>query len=228
MTIFVRPVDPAYPTGVSGVYDYASLGQAMQDWFARTDIAAYVDYFIQKAEQKIYRDIFSMNRGSGVRAIESPLTGTIGTDGTLALPAGYLGLKYTLCSASGQMFELQRRNAEFIYTQYPTRSADSVPAYIARDGAAFTFGPFPDAQYSISGIYWRRFPQLTQTNNVNWMTAYIPTILLAACNAAVARFLSDDERRQVWDAEYLSEMQDFLDTDRAEEQSGSAFAMVAG
>jgi hypothetical protein len=228
MTIFVPSVNPDYPTGVGGVYDYNSLAQAIQDWFARSDIAGYVDYFIQKAEQKIYRDIFAMNRGQGVRAIEASLSGTIADDGTLALPTGYLGLKYALVSASGQTFELQRRNAEFIYTQYPDRTADSVPAYIARDGSNFVFGPFPDAEYAISGIYWMQSGQLTKVNNVTWMVETIPTILLAACNGAVARFLADTQRMQLWDAEYVSEMQDFLDADRAEEQSGSAFAMVAG
>lgn len=228
MTIFVPAISSGTPTGVAGVYDYLSLRQAVQDWFARSDVSNYIDYFIQKAEQKIYRDIFAMNRGQGVRAIEASLSGTIASDGTFSLPTGYLGLKYALVSASGQTFELQRRNPEFIYTQYPDRTADSVPAYIARDGSNFVFGPFPDAQYSISGIYWKKSNQLTQVNDVTWMVETIPTILLAACNAAAARFLKDMDQRQTWDAEYVSEMQDFLDADRAEEQSGSAFAMVAG
>lgn len=227
MTIFVPAVGGGTPTGVAGVYDYNSLKQAIQDWFARSDVGGYVDYFIQKAEAKIYRDIFAMNQGKGVRDIETALSGTI-ANGVIALPSGYLGVKYALISAGGNTYELQRRNAEFIYTQYPNRNPDSVPAYIARDGLNFVFGPYPDAAYSVSGIYWQRAAQLTISNSVTWMTNVIPTILLAACNAAVARFLKDGAAQQLWDAEYTSEMADYLLADRAEEQSGSAFAMVAG
>lgn len=226
MTIFVPAVGSGTPTGIAGVYDYSSLKQAVQDWFARSDLGGWIDYFIQKAENKIYRDIFAMNAGRGVQPIEATLNVTI-ANGVAALPTGYLGLKHAVVNIGGCSFELQRRNAEFIYTQYPYRSSDAPPAYIAREGQNFIFGPFPDAGYTITGTYWMRSPQLTSVNSVTWMTNTIPTILLAACNLAAAQFLKDQESVQMWSGEYQSEMTDFLLADRAEEQSGSAFAMVA-
>lgn len=226
MTIFVSDVGSGTPTGVAGVYDYNSLKQAVQDWHARSDLGGWIDYFIQKAENKIYRDIFAMNSGRGVQPIESALSVTI-ANGVAALPTGYLGLKHGVVNLNGSAFALQRRNAEFIYTQFPNRSPDAPPAYIAREGQNFIFGPFPDAGYTITGTYWARSPQLTSTNSVTWMTNIIPTILLAACNLAAAQFLKDQDSIQMWSAEYQSEMNDFLLADRSEEQSGSAFAMVA-
>ncbi|PVX77168.1 phage adaptor protein [Paraburkholderia unamae] len=228
MTQFVRPVGNGTPTGVAGVYDYFSLKQAVQDWFARSDLGSWIDYFIQKAEAKIYRDIFAMNQGQGVSDIETAMNVTTQSDGTAPLPSGYLGLKIGLVSLDNNTFELQRRNPEFIYTRHPFRGPAGTPTYIARQGMNFIFGPFPDQAYPITGIYWQRMGQLTSVNNVTWMTNSIPTVLLAACNAAVARFLKDEEAMQIWDAEYLSEMNDFLLAERAEENSGSAFAMVAG
>lgn len=228
MTIFVQDVSTGTPAGVAGVYDYNSLRQAIQDWFARSDVAGYVDYFIQKAEAKIYRDIFAMNQGNGIAAIEVPLSTTTQTDGTAPLPSGYLGLKIGLVSLDGNTWELQRRNPEFIYTRHPFRGPAGTPQYVARQGSNFIFGPFPDQQYIITGIYWQRMPQLTTSNSVTWMVETIPTILLAAVCGAVARFLKDEEAVQLWDAEYISEMRDFLLADRAEETSGSAFSMVAG
>lgn len=223
MTIFVQSIGTP---GVAGVIDYFSLKQAVQDWFARSDVGGYIDYFIQTAENKIYRDIFSMNEGRGVQPIEASLNVTI-SNGVAPLPVGYLGLKHSVVSINGFSFELQRRNAEFIYTQYPNRSPQAAPAYIAREGQNFIFGPFPDAAYMVSGTYWMRSPQLTSANNVTWMTNTIPNILLAACCVAAARFVKDQEALQLWSAEYQADMADFLLADRAEEQSGSAFAMVA-
>lgn len=227
MTIFVPAVGSGTPTGVAGVYDYNSLKQAVQDWNARSDVGNFIDYFIQRAENRIYWDIFTMNKGSGVKPIEAALNGTI-ANGMLALPSGYLGLKYALVSYAGSnTAQLERRNAEFIYTQYPDRNPAGIPGYIARDGSNFVFGPVPDSAYTITGIYWQRSNQLTIQNSTTWMTASIPTILLAACNAAIAEFNKDAQAIETWVSDYTSQMQAFLLADRAEEQSGSAFAMVA-
>jgi hypothetical protein len=208
------------------VADYASLKQAVQDWNARTDAGDNIDYFIQRAEQTIYRDIFAVNDGVGVRPMEATLNATISSN-VVALPAGYLGLKYALLNMSGNVYQLERRNAEFIYTQYPNRQASGVPQYIARDGQNFVFGPCPDSAYAMSGIYWQQSAALSSTNTTTWMTSAIPMILLAACNKAIAAFNKDAEAAQWWDADYRDQMGAFLLADRAEEQSGSAFAMVA-
>lgn len=226
MTTFLQPLNPAYPAGVAGIYDYASLKQAVQDWNARSDIANYIDYFIQRAEQTVYNDIFAMNKGAGVKPMEATLAGTI-ANGVLALPTGYMALKYALISSSGNTWQMERRNAEFIYTQYPNRQASGMPQYIARDGRNFVFGPSPDSAYAVSGVYWQKAGQLTTTNTVTWMVTYIPLILLAACNKAIAAFNKDTDAVQWWDADYKEQLASFLLADRAEEQSGSAFAMVA-
>jgi hypothetical protein len=230
MTIFVQDVSSGTPPGVAGVYDYPSLSAAVQAWFARPgdpSISGYIDYFIQVAEAKIYRDIFAMNKGSGVQPIETVISTTINANSVVPLPTGYLGLKYMLCTVDSCVFQLERRNAEFIYTQFPFRGASGSPQYVARDAQNFVFGPSPDSEYTITGVYWQRFPQLTAVNSVTWMVQVIPTIILAACCMAVARFLKDEESMQLWSSQYMDEMTDFLLADRAEEQSGSAFAMVS-
>lgn len=225
MTIFVQASHPSnYPS--DAVRDYPTLQQAIGNWFARSDISAYIDYFIQMAEERIYRDIFAMNQGKGVQTLETALNGTINTNGQMVLPTGYLGLKYALVNANGQVFQLQRVNAEFIYTQYPDRSPDSTPAYIARDGQAFSFGPYPDQSYSITGIYWQRFGPLTSSNPTTWMTETTPLMLLQACNAAAAAFIKDTDALQLWEPAYQQTLKSFLLADRAEEMSGSAMAMV--
>lgn len=228
MTIFVRDVSSGTPTGVAGVYDYNSLKQAVSDWFARSDLANYVDYFIQMAEADIYRDIFSINQGAGVQPIETSFSSTIDTTtGTIALPTGYLGLKIaTLVMNSSCAYELVRKNQEYIFTNYPFRGAGAPPQYIARQGQTFIFGPSPDSAYTVSGTYWQKSPQLTQVNSVNWMVEQIPTVLLAAVCRACARFNKDAEALQMWDSLYQPALADFVMTDRAEELSGSSLAMT--
>jgi hypothetical protein len=227
MTIFVPPIGGGTPTGVAGVYDYTSLKQAVQDWFARSDLGNWIDYFIQVAEADIYRDIFANNQGRGVQQMEASLNATTVAAGNTPLPSGYLAMKILLVSTSGQTYEVERKTPEFIYTQYPDRSASGTPAYFARLGQNFIFGPSPDSAYTLTGIYWQRANQLTIVNNTTWMTATIPTILLAATNRAAARFNKDDEAFSLWDSLYNQQLQSFVAADRAEELSGSALAMVS-
>lgn len=226
MTIFVPSVGQGTPTGVAGVYDYFSLKQAAADWFARDDVSNFIDYFIQIAEADIYRDIFAQNQGKGVQAIETTLSQSI-SNGQAAVPSGYLAMKIMLLSSNGQTFEVERKTPEFIYTQYPDQTASGTPAYFARVGQAFVFGPFPDSNYSLSGIYWAKSPQLTSVNNVTWVTNVIPTIMLAATNRAIARFVKDDEAFSLWDSLYNQQLSSFILADKAEELSGSTLAMVA-
>lgn len=208
------------------VTDYASLSQAVQDWFVRSDLGTWLDYFIQIAEADIYRDIFALNQGKGVRAIETPLNVTI-SNGVAAAPSDYLGIKIALVSLGGQTFEIERRNPEFIYTQFPQQSAGGTPQYMARLGQNFVFGPYPDSNYTITGIYWQRAAQLTSVNSTTWMTSAIPTILLAAVNRAAARFIKDQEAYGIWDSLYNQQLSNFILADKAEELSGSSLAMVA-
>ncbi|MBB5509564.1 phage adaptor protein [Paraburkholderia atlantica] len=226
MTFFVPAVGGGTPAGVAGVYDYNSLKQAVNDWFARSDLGNWIDYFIQIAEADIYRDIFTQNQGKGVQPMEAALsTTTIGT-GT-PVPTGYVGMKIMLVSINGQTFEVERRTPEFIYTQYPDQTGSGAPAYFARVGQNFVFGPYPDAAYTLTGIYWQKSSQLTLSNNVTWMTNTIPTILLAATNRAAARFNKDQEAFQLWDSLYQQQLASFILADKAEELSGSSLAMVA-
>ena len=226
MTIFVPSVGSGTPTGVAGVYDYNSLRQAVQDWFARSDLGNWIDYFIQMAEADIYRDIFAQNQGKGVQAMEAALnTTTIGT-GT-PLPSGYEAMKIALVSSNGQTFELQRVTPEFIYTQYPDQTASGVPQYFARLGQNFVFGPYPDAAYTLTGTYWKKSVQLTSVNSVTWIVNTIPTVMLAACLKYAARFNKDAEGLAMWDGIYQDGLAKFILADKAEELSGSSLAMVS-
>lgn len=226
MTIFVKSLGSGTPTGVAGVYDYNSLKQAVQDWFARADLGNWIDYFIQMGETDVYRDIFALNQGKGIRAIEAPLNVTI-SNGVAAVPSDYLGIKIALVSLNGQTFEIERRTPEFIYTQFTQQSAGGTPQYMARLGQNFVFGPYPDSNYTITGIYWQKSAQLTSVNSTTWMTDTIPTILLAAVNRSAARFNKDEEAYGVWDSLYTQQLQSHILADKAEELSGSSLAMVA-
>lgn len=203
------------------VTDYASLQTAINSWYNRDDLSTYIDYLIQMAENKIYRDIFSINQGKGVANIEATLSGTI-SSGTIPVPSGYLGLKYAYVVISGNSVFLERKNGEFIYSTYPQRSADGPPGYIAKEGTNFIFGPYPDSAYTVGGVYWAKATGLSSSNTTTWMTSDIPDILTACSNYFAGVKTEDDAAAQKWLSIYNDQMGDFIATAKAEAYSGSA------
>ena len=211
---------------MSSITNYATLSQAVQDFWARSDLGAPIDYFIQLAEDTIYNDILRGNDGRGIAPLEQPLTGSIdATTGTLAVPSDYLALRNAQILLDGSAYPLQRKNVEFIYLNYPDQSPTGSPSFIARQGSNFIFGPFPDAAYRVQGIYWNRPAVLSSSNPTTWMIGKCPSMLLAACNVAAALYLQDDQGMQRWQGLYSAQLASLLAQYKAEDWSGSSLAM---
>lgn len=117
------------------VTNYTTLTQAILDFTHRPALSTYTDYFIQAAQEEITNDIFAANFGNGIRLMEAIFPPTaIGSNGTIAAPSDWLTPKYfTVTDADGNQYELIFKDPGWIYDRYPERSAEGIPAYIARD-----------------------------------------------------------------------------------------------
>lgn len=116
------------------VVDYASLGQAIQDFTHRASISTYTDYFIQLAQNRINTDIFAQNTGEGVRYMEASYPATAIVSGTCPVPTDWLAPKaFQIQDGQGDTCALDFKSPEFIYAAYPTQNATGLPVYIARD-----------------------------------------------------------------------------------------------
>jgi hypothetical protein len=121
---------------VATVVDYASLKQAVLDFTHNAALSTYNDYFIQIAENRIYRDVFQKNDGMGLRWMEAALIQYATAGGTITVPSDYLGIKYaTIADGSSNTFDLIKKEPQWIYSNYPQRTAQGVPAYFGRDVA---------------------------------------------------------------------------------------------
>ena len=209
------------------VVDYASMVQAVQDFFARTDVTGPgpVDYFIQAAEDRLYDDIIAQNMGRGTKDFEASISGAI-ANGVFAVPNDYLAMKHLLLDNGGATMELTRRSAEQIYTLFPTRQATDIPSDYARDGSSFIFGPYPDSNYSLSGTYWQRAASLSDSNTTTWMVLQIPGLFSAAVFAECSGYLKDSEAVQYWEGQYARKLASYILRSSLEEVSGSSLAMT--
>lgn len=116
------------------VSDYASLAQALIDFSHRSSLSTYQDYFIQDGEDRIYRKILELNEGKGLRWMETKFPSSPITNGTLTVPTDWLAPKdFQVIDTDDCAYPLQFRDVQWIYANYPDRSATDCPSYIARD-----------------------------------------------------------------------------------------------
>lgn len=202
---------------MAAITDYSSLQTEIASWLHRTDLTTTIQGIISLAEARIYREL-------RVRQMETALSSTI-SSGIIAVPTGYLELKYAYIDGS-PVRRLQRKDAEWIYTAFPTRSSDGKPLYIARDGTNFIFGPYPDSTYTVKGSYYKKLDALSGSNTSNWLTTDVPDLILFASLCECAPYIGDDDRIVLWEQKY-AQIKDRVQRKNDEEDfSGSPMAVV--
>lgn len=194
------------------IASYSELKTAVGSWLSRSDLTTYIPDFITLGEKRIYRDL-------RIRAMEASLSSTIAS-GVIAVPSGYVAMKYAYVNAS-PIVKLQRKDVEWIYQNYPTRSSDGQPKFFAREADNFIFGPYPDSTYTINGLYYKRLDALSDSNTTNWFTTNAPDLLMFAALCEAAPFLKADARIAVWENKYAMVKDSIQREDDQEDISGS-------
>ena len=203
--------------------DYTSFGNSLAAWLTDQDSSTITDIgvnltadLISIGETRIFREVRT-------RDMETAFSDTI-TAGMLALPASYLALKSAYLDASPNV-SLERRSAEWIRLSYPQSTTSGIPKFIARYGTNFIFGPYPDSNYSILGVYYKNIGPLS--SSAHTLFTNNPDLYLFASLAAAAPYLKDDKRVLLWEAQYKSALLDAQKQSDDEEGSGDALEIRA-
>jgi hypothetical protein len=194
---------------MAAITDFTTLKAEVAAWLNRSDLTNEIPGFIQLGEFRIYRDL-------RVRQMETALSAAI-SSGVVAVPSGYVEMKYAYINGS-PMVKMQRKDAEWIYHNYPTRSADGTPKFFAREAENFIFGPYPDSAYTVKGVYYKKLAALATTN---WLTSDVPDLILFASLCEAAPYLVNDERVALWEKKYAQIKDRVQRNDDNEEFSGS-------
>jgi hypothetical protein len=213
------------------ITDYASLKQAVLDFSHKSNLTAYLDYFIQDAQEQINADILQDNMGNGIKPMEKQLASVaIDGSGQVAVPADYLCMKsLQLIGPDGsRVASLEQRAMDWIYDNYPCRRSDRTPKYFAREGSHFIFGPYPDTAYNVHGWYYQLAPLLSSEQTTNWMVTSAPLMLHAACMLSAMKFLKDSDGIALWGSTYKDKLDKLLLADKGERWNASGLAMELG
>jgi hypothetical protein len=201
------------------ITSYSELKTSIAAFLHRTDLTAMIPEFIADGETKIYNDL-------RIKAMETAYTATI-SSGVVALPTGFLEWKNLYVDTS-PIQKLDRKSAEWIYQYYPNRTAQGTPKFFAQDGSNLIFAPYPNSNFEIKGVYYKRLDALSDSNTSNWFILNAPEILRYAALCEAAPYCRDLPAVQVWEQKYEAIKQRLKSTERREAFSGSVLTMTAG
>lgn len=201
------------------VTSYSTLQTAIGDWLARGDVVTqgFIPNFIQAWEEDFYRE----PRNFG-RFMEASFAGTIASS-VLTVPSGYLGLKYAYVNASPAS-RLDRVSLNQLYGTYPRNREVGRPLWLARDLETFVFGPAPDADYDIAGVYYAKptvMRSFAADAAAHWIIVNAPDLAIYGALLQATPFLQNDKRIPTWSAMYSNALQSYRNLNRDEDVSGS-------
>lgn len=211
--------------------NYTDLKANIASWIMRSDLTSVIPDFITLCEQRIYRGCDPIGNlpameGLRVRAMETALDETIAS-GVIAVPTGYLELKHAYINSTPTK-PLERKSPEWIYENYPTRSAQDKPATIAREGDNFIFGSYPDSTYNVKGIYYKELDPLSDSNLTNWFTDNAYGLLLFGSLVEAADYVNDTEKMMKYEKRFRDIYSSIQSDDNKENFSGSTLRATCG
>jgi hypothetical protein len=199
---------------------YPTLKDEINNFLARSDLTADADTFIDLAEERLGREL-------RIRATEATMNVTLAS-GVAAIPSDYVQMKHVHI-AGDPVQPLEVKESTWIFDQFPIRSNDSKPRYVAEDGSNFVFGPYPGGgTYVLGGAYWKKPAALTTAAPTNEWTDNVPDVLFLACMCETAPFLKDDQRTLLWEEKYTRAKDRVERAEKKRTRKGSRIALDPG
>lgn len=200
---------------------YTSLLTTIADWTGKGNLTTFTPNFVQNFEEAFYRQ--PRNYGPWM---ESALA--VAFTSTAAAPADFLSLKTAYINGQSRQ-GLIASSVEQINAKYPRAASSGIPAWIARDGANFVFGPIPNGSFTLNGTYYAK-PVLLRNfagdAAAHFLIVNAPDLLLYGSLAEAEPFLKNDERMQLWQSLYQKALGDYRDLMKAQKYSGGAMQVL--
>lgn len=184
---------------VAAVMTYDSLAEDIETYLERTDQATIdkIPTFIMLAEQVLAADLKFL--GNLTVATSNMVQG----QATIDKPARWRKTVSMNVTVGGQRQPVLLRKYEYLREYWPDPTQEGAPKYYCDyDYTHWLVAPTPDDDYSYEVLYYERLQPLDSSNQSNWFTQYAPQALLYGSLLQAMPFLKNDERMQMWQAQY--------------------------
>lgn len=199
------------------ITSYTTLLTEVQNWLARSGLSADAPAFVQMWEEDFYRE--PKNFGRWMEVSDDPVIAS----SVITVPTDFLALKYAYVSGSPSS-RLDRVSLNQLYGRYPRGMATGLPAWIAREGGSFIFGPPPDSTYTIHRVYWGKPTNLRTAStdaSAHYLIVNAPDLCLFGSLSQATAFIKDDARIALWQSRLDRALESYRRLQRDEDTSGS-------
>jgi hypothetical protein len=195
---------------VAAVQTYDSLVDDISTYLERTDQATIekIPTFIMLAEQVIAADLKFLGN---LRAVTSTM---VQGEAIIDKPARWRKTVSINVTVDGKRQPVLLRKYEYLREYWPDPTETDIPLfYCDYDYTHWLVSPTPDAAYNYEVLYYERIQPLDSSNQSNWFTQYAPQALLYGSLLQAMPFLKNDERIQMWQAQYMQIMNTLKEED---------------
>ena len=183
----------------AAVMTYDSLYENIQSYLERTDAATIekIPTFIMLAEQVIAADLkflgnLTVNTSTMVQG-----------EPVIDKPARWHKTVSMNITVGGKKQPVLLRKYEYLRNYWPDSTEQDVPLYYCDyDYTHWLVAPTPSEPFSFEVLYYERVQPLSSANQTNWFTEYAPQAMLYGSLLQAMPFLKNDERTQIWQAQY--------------------------
>lgn len=207
------------------ITSYSTLLTAVTDYLHKSNLSTFAPNFVQNWEEKFFREPKNFGRW-----MEASLSSAIASS-VVAVPAAYLGLKHAYVDGSPAS-RLDRVSLNQLYGRYPRGADTGLPVWMSRDTTNFVFGPAPDDDYTIKGVYWAK-PTVMRSYTTggadaiaHWIIVNAPDLALYGALLEAQPFLLNDKRIPTWDGFYKQALANYRALHKEEDVSGSPIQEV--
>lgn len=167
---------------------------------ADPDVRAQIPTCVNYAERRMARDL----KIEGVQMVAAN-TMTIGVS-VYPKPDRWrdtISINFGTGTGNKARTPIYARSYEYCRNIWPDESVTGQPRFYADyDNDHFLIAPTPNQAYPFELLYHGMPPLLDETNQTNWLTQYVPQMLLYATLWEVALFCRSFDQTGVWQKEY--------------------------
>jgi len=188
---------------VAAVMTYDSLVNDISTYLERTDQATLekIPTFIMLAEQVIAAEIKFLGNTTVM------MSNMVQNQAVIDKPARWHKTVSMNVTVAGKRQPVLLRKYEYLREFWPDPTQTGSPSYYCDyDYTHWLVAPTPDDDYAFEVLYYERIQPLDSSNQTNWFTIYAPQALLYGSLLQAMPFLKNDERMQMWQAQYQNIM----------------------
>jgi hypothetical protein len=189
---------------------YSDLQADVATWVARTDLTTEIVQFINKAEDRLDRELRTVE----MESIDTSVTITSASR-YFAFPTDFL--EAVSLEINSQPVRTLRYIAPSQMRQHYHTDPDTTTSrprfYTIRDG--FEVNTLSDASYVVSIHMFSKIPRLTDSNTTNWLLDSHSDIYLCAALVEAHLFLGDPQTAMLWEGKYSAAVKALQEADDA-------------